>query len=107
MGKAKWPTRLSMSSCRKPSLFHVLCLPKVRFNIHLPFLFMHDLYAVYLHVHIMCGSWDSLLVQHQTHDGKDVSLNPFRSGRRIFSPELTFYADLFGVHSALCFCNGT
>ena len=39
------------------------------------------------------GCWDSLLVERQTHDRKVASLNPGRSGRRIFFPELTLCAD--------------
>ena len=39
---------------------------------------------------IISGSWDSLLVQRRTHDQKVASLNPGRSGRRIFFFRVNF-----------------
>ena len=39
---------------------------------------------------IISGSWNSLLVQHQTRDQKVASSNPRRSGRRIFFFKINF-----------------
>ena len=45
-------------------------------------------------------SWDSLLVKCQNRDLKVVSLNPSRSGRRIFFSRVNFVSWLlFGAHS--------
>ena len=46
-------------------------------------------------------AWDSLLVEHRTHDRKVASSNPSRSGKRIFLSRANFLCWLLsGVRSA-------
>ena len=51
-------------------------------------------------LYVLCGSWDSFLVEHLARDWKIASSNPGRVCGRIFFPRLKYLCWLlFGVHS--------